>query len=162
MVEQIENNEFLTNKQAEIVKLKSQGLTNRAIAKIVYPEATIHAGDVLVSRQLKKSHVAKYVDQGREIALRKYNITYDLLLAELTIMLSAMKTDIHTGEVLPDYQVRLAAVKTFLPMLEKPPGTAKTNPITNPELFKALKDNNNEVELQRIVFTKNPTQPINT
>ena len=146
----------LTEKQLRIAKLKSEGKTNRDIAKIEYPDAKDHAGEVIVSRELKKGHVAKYVEQGREIALKKYGVTWDILIAKLVIMLNADKSDFHTGEILPDFTVQMSALKELAKMLDKPTQD-RTTPIDNKDLVNALNNSIDDVELQRLVFRKNGT-----
>jgi hypothetical protein len=143
----------LSEKQEKLIELKSQGMKNKDIAAILYPEATEHAGAVIISRELQKPHVAKYVQQGRDAILKKYDINWNTIIAKLVIMLNAEKTDGLTGEIKPDYVLQLQVIKTILPMLDK--ANPQQNPIKNyPELQRAL-DKGNEVELQRLVFKKN-------
>jgi hypothetical protein len=151
------DNLHITAKQKQIAKLKSQGLKQKDIAKIVYPEATEHSGAVLISRELKKGHVAKYVEQGRDIAIKKYAITWDKLISKLNAMLEAEKFNQFTGEIVPDYTTQLSAVKVFMNML--PVDDDKTSPhiYDNNDLQKALSSNVDEVELQRLTFRKKST-----
>jgi len=146
----------LSIKEQEIIKLKSQGLKNREIAKIVYPQATQHAGDVLISRALKKPDVAKYVDQGVERALSKHNIHWDNLIGKLKIMLDADKTNPMTGEISADYAVQLNAIKTLISLMPKQQANNAPSNIT--ELTEAINNNVDDVELQRITFKKSAPQ----
>jgi len=146
----------LSVKQRRIAQLKSKGMKNKDIAKIEYPEAKEHSGEVLVSRQLKKPYVAQFVEQGREIALRKYSINWDILIAKLTVMLNAEKTDFHSGEILPDNTTQLAAIKELAKMLTdlEKSNNQQNTPLNNTELIKALNSNVDEVELMRLVLNQ--------
>jgi len=145
-------------KQAQIIELKSQGKTNRDIGKIVYPERSQTVADTLVSRQLKKPHVAKYVDQGKERALAKYNITWDILMAKLIVMLNAEKRHALTGEVMPDNNLQFQVVKELIKMLDKKPEQQLNQVTNNIALIHALKSNASEIDLLDALNTDNKAE----
>ena len=130
----------ITAKQKRMAEMKSKGLSNREIAAIEYPHAKLHAGDVIVSRELKKLSVAKYVDKGREAALRRYSITWDRVIAKLNFFLDSDNNNLQ-----------MQALRTILPMLEHSEPIQKQD---YTELSKAINSNIDDVELQRIVFKK--------
>jgi hypothetical protein len=141
----------LSDIQAQIVKLKSEGLNNRQIGLIVYPGMKQSVADVKVSRELKKNSVAKYIDQGRELSLKKYNISFDRVMHKLNYMLDKTKLNTFTGEVEDDIQAQTFAINKLLPMLDKPP--EKPNNITNNiALIKAL-NTSDPVKLQDAFFS---------
>lgn len=142
----------ITAKQMRIAELKSQGLKNKEIAAIEYPEAHGHAGDVIVSRELKKPHVAQYVDKGREIALKRYSVTWDTMIAKLTVMLNADKTDNLTGQIKPDYITQMNAIKLLIPLLEKK--LEQPRIITDDSALQTVLNSGDEVELVKATFRK--------
>lgn len=139
----------LSEKQLRLAEMKSQGMKNKDIATALYPNATEHAGAVIVSRELKKPHVAQYVDKGREHALKKYKVNWDRIIFKLDKMLDAEKTNYRTGEIEPDYAAWGVAISKLMPML----GQVKETPTQ--ENYTMIKKGMDEVELQRLVFKKN-------
>lgn len=152
----------LSDKQRRIAEFKKQGMKNKDIAKIEYPNANPNTGAVLVSKQLKKMNVNRQIERGREWALRKHGVTFDLLIGKLVKKLDAEKTDPRTGEVSDDNGTQMNAIKTLLTYIDKDDTNLNgkfTNPpigvqSSNPELMDAIK-NGNDVEIQRILFNKN-------
>lgn len=144
----------ISDKNLRIAKLRSEGKTLKEIARIEYPAATESSGTTIVSRELKKPHVAKYIDKGREYELKKHNITWERLIRKLEAKLEATKTDYHTGKILDDNATQLQAIKMLVTMLSENKATQIQGSTTNTtELVNAIKDNLNDVELQRVIFT---------
>lgn len=108
-----------TPKQRRIIKSKIKGTSNKDIGAIEYPNATPRSQEVLVSRELKKGHVAQYYEQSKLQALKEHNITWSRIIAPLSDALEAgtkwQTTDEETGEVTThetiDHATRLRASK---------------------------------------------------
>jgi hypothetical protein len=128
--------------QQKIADLKSQGKTNREIAKIVYPQQKLRNAEVLVSRQIRKPNVAKYIDKGKEYALIKYNMTWNRIIAKLEYFLDG-----------DNENLQFQALRTLISLL--PDKIEPTNKQDNKELIAAINSKVDDVELQRIVFKKN-------
>jgi hypothetical protein len=135
----------ISEKQQLMAKLKSQGKTNREIAKIAYPQTEMHNAEVIVSRQLKKPNVVKYIDTGREAALRRYGITWNRVISKLNYFLDS-----------ENESMQMQALRTILSML--PASSEPTKKEDNKELIAAINSKVDDVELQRIVFKK--SEPI--
>ena len=153
----------LTEIEQRAVDLKLEGLNNKQIGAILYPNATTGTQSVLMTRLFKKKHIAKILENGLEQSLKRYNVTYDRLIKKLESKLDASKIDYKTGEVLEDNAVQMSALKTLLALLidkdkkiDNPiSGVLRSNDNYNPELVNAINNNVDDIELQRIIFKKN-------
>lgn len=100
-----------TEKQRRIVKAKIQGQKQRDIANVEYPQASQESKDVLVSRELHKPHVAKYLDKELSVMLEQQNVTKSQYIQNIGLAMTADKQDQFTGEVRPDIGARLQGNK---------------------------------------------------
>ncbi len=101
----------MSPKQKRIAEAKLSGMTNKDIGAVEYPTATAGSRAVLISRELKKPHVAKYIDTGVDKQLEKFNVTKEQYFFNIGLAMQAEKQDQFTGEVRPDIQARLAGNK---------------------------------------------------
>lgn len=101
----------LSPKQRRIINAKLKGKKNKEIAPIEYPNAKEHSGEVLISRELKKPHVAQYYDKELSVLLAEHNVTKNQYLMNIGEAMQATKQNQFTGEVTPDHATRLQANK---------------------------------------------------
>lgn len=141
----------ISPKQKRIAKAKLKGIKNKDIGKIEYPEATPESQAVLVSRTLNKQAVVQYIEQGKLIALKKHNVTWDRIVKPISEALDATK--IVTSHTEPDYEIvdhttRLSASKQARELIEK---------TTSEEIKEQLKDlaeGSSEMEIVQAIFRK--------
>lgn len=100
-----------SEKQRRIVKAKIQGKKQRDIAAIEYPNAQLKSKDVLVSRELKKPIVAKYMDKELALLLEEQGVTKSQYILNIGQAMKADKQNNFTGEITPDWATRLSANK---------------------------------------------------
>lgn len=108
-------------KQRIMVEKKIKGKSNKEIGQEMYPNATPESQAVLVSTNLKKPNVAKYLEQSKMIALKEHNITWSRILKPVSDGLDA-GTHIRDKEgnvidTIPDINTRLRASKQAAEML---------------------------------------------
>lgn len=139
----------IDSRQKRIAELKAKGLKNPEIGARVYPNANPTSQRQLVSRQLKKPHVAQYFEQSKLIALKTHNITWDRVVKPISDGLDW--EDKHGN---PDIQVRLRASKDARELLDLP---TKTEDEELKDVLGKLPSNLSELELQRLVFKVNKT-----
>lgn len=108
----------ITPKQRRIVKAHAKGVKNKDIGLVEYPMANSNSQAVLVSRELKKPNVAQYSEQMKLIALKENNITWTRIAKVINEALDADKMNQFTGEITPDYTIRLSANKQAQNLLE--------------------------------------------
>lgn len=100
-----------SEKQRRIVKAKIQGKKQREIANVEYPQATQQSKDVLVSRELKKPIVAKYLNKELNKLLEEQGVTKSQYIMNVGQAMKADKQNTFTGEIVPDWTTRLNANK---------------------------------------------------
>lgn len=139
-----------TEKQRRIVKSKIQGKKQRDIGKVEYPKASQASQDVLVSRELSKPHVAKYMDKELSVLLEQNNVTKSQYIMNIGQAMQADKQNQFTGEIIPDHAMRLSANKQAREFLD----ISDKDSNVYPDISKAMTDNVDEIELQRLIFKK--------
>lgn len=120
-----------SEKQRRIVKSKIKGVKHREIANIEYPQASQESKDVIISRELKKPHVAKYMDKELSLLLQEQGVTKSQYITNVGQAMKADKQNTFTGEITPDWTTRLSANKMaerFLKFEED------NTPVKQPEL----------------------------
>lgn len=138
---------LLSPKQKRIVDLKIKGMKSKDIGKIEYPTATPGSQEALVSRELAKPLVAKYVEQSKLLALQEYKITWDTIIAPIADALQATKQNQFTGEVDADHSIRLSASRRAQELLQSI--KEETTPLNVTQL-----EPGDEVELTKAIFRK--------
>ena len=137
-----------TQKQRRIVRAKINGKKQREIGDIEYPNAKLPSKDVIISRELKKPHVAKYLEQSKLIALKESNITWKRVTDVISDSLDAEKQNNFTGEITPDYSTRLSAAKQARDLLDLP---KETKDEELKEKLLDISENADEVQLLKII-----------
>jgi hypothetical protein len=132
----------LSPKQRRIAKARIKGKSNKDIARVEYPKAKEHSGEVLVSREIQKGHVAQYIEQGKLQTLKEFNVTWRTIVEPRVEAVKAVKQNNFTGEITPDHTVRLKAAKDLEGMLENKQLDNDTR-----ELISNLPTNADEIEL---------------
>lgn len=113
-----------TQKQRRIIKAKIQGASNKDIGAAEYPQATPQSQAVLISRELKKTNVAQYMEQSKLQALKEHNITWSRIIRPINDALEANKVVIlgkgedAFADVQPDHTTRLSAAKQARDLME--------------------------------------------
>jgi len=134
----------ISRKQQQIVKAKIKGHKNKDIGAVQYPNAKPESQAVLVSRELKKTHVAKYYEQSKLQALKEHNITWSRIIKPVSEALEAIKPN---GDI--DHNTRLSASKQATSLLE-----LKHIDEEAKEQLKNLPEDINELEIQRLLFKR--------
>lgn len=137
----------LSPKQKRIVEAKAKGLKNKEIAAVEYPEAQPRSGEVLVSRELKKPHVAKYESKVLAKLLDQNNVTHSQYIMNIGLAMQADKQNQFTGEVVPDITARLQGNK----MAER---FLKFDDSPTPENLPSNLGNLDEIQAIKYVFNK--------
>jgi len=105
----------LTPTQAKVVKAKVEAeladISQREIAKKVFPNQTPGAASVSMSRELNKANV----QEALQVALAKYNLTPDRIMGVVDDAMGATKTviigsgDDAMADEVTDHSIRLKA-----------------------------------------------------
>lgn len=142
----------ISAKDKRIAKAKIEGKKNKEIGAIEFPEATPESQAVLVSRSLKKPHVAQYLDKGKDIAIKESGITWTKVIEPIKDALKATKYASVAGDFfdtqLPDHAIRLKASDMASKLLGDEPNQTKDYDLEN------LDKNISEIELSKIIFKK--------
>lgn len=149
----------LSDKQKRIAELKSQGLKNPQVGAEVYPNANPTSQRQLVSRELKKPHVAQYYEQGKIQALKSNNINWDRIIKPINDALEAVKVVTSHTEPdyeIPDHAIRLTASKHARELLKEL--SQNTQPqahdsITSKQLAEAV-ESGDILTIQQLVLEK--------
>lgn len=101
----------LSDKSKRIIEAKLNGKKNKDIGKLEFPDATEGSQAVLVSRELKKPHVAQYYDKELNVLLAEHGVTKSQYIMNIGLGMQAMKQNQFTGEITDDLGMRLQANK---------------------------------------------------
>lgn len=142
----------LRAKEQRIAQARLQGKKLKEIAKEEYPNASKHAGEVQVSRVLKKPRVAQYIEQEKTVALKTYGFTWDRIIRKLNDKIDATKSDFHTGELVDDNSTQLQALKMVISLLDLP---KDTNESQIKDKLLDISSNADEIQLVRLLKKEN-------
>lgn len=135
----------LSAKQRRIAKMKIKGNSNKQIAQIEYPEAKPESGAVLVSTQLNKPHVAKYVEQSKTIALKELGITWLRIIGPVNRAL-----EFEEGDPVQNINIQLKASKQAAEYMQSKEFTVDEAK----DQLKTLPQDINEIQLVRLLKGK--------
>ena len=142
----------MTTKQVQVIKKVSEngGITGEQLKAIGYSDS--------IAKNPHKVIKATAVQTALQKALRKHKITFDRAIKPISDALGAEKVNEETGEITPDYNVQLKASAQALKLINDDyPVQAENVQKSPPNLLKAI-HNSDEVELQRIIFSKTDTE----
>lgn len=113
---------------------------SKAMEAAGYSKATAHTPS-----NLTKAKAVRTIAEASGVTIEQYMMNIgEAMIAE--------KQNQFTGEITPDYGVRLSANKQAREFLQLE--DSSNNPSSNSDLVKALNDNVDAVELQRLIFKK--------
>lgn len=142
----------ISAKDKRIAKAKIEGMKNKEIGAVEFPEATPESQAVLVSRSLNKPHVAQFLDKGKDMAIKESGLTWAKVIEPIKDALNATKYASVAGDFydtqLPDHPVRLKASDMASKLLGDEPNPTKDYDLEN------LDKDINEIELSKIVFKR--------
>src|SRR3990167_9369819 len=149
---------LMRTQDIEIIKHKAKGKTLKQIAEVVYPNQSLHAGEVSVSRRLKKAEIQ--TELQRE--LNRQGITLKKALAPIKDGLEATKYAQVEGDFyntkLPEHTTRLHASRMALDLLDRAT-PSMLSPVDNGRIAIAL-ESGSEHDLLGVIFgTKRVTEP---
>lgn len=129
-----------TKKQAKTMDIlqKNPGMAvSKAMEAAGYSKATAHTPS-----NLTKAKAVRSIAEASGVTIKQYMMNIgDAMIAE--------KQNQFTGEVTPDYGVRLSANKQAREFLQ-----LEDKVVNNVDLTQAINDNVDEIELQRLIFKK--------
>ena len=142
----------MRSKDIEIIKHKAKGKTLKQIAAVVYPDQSVHAGEVSVSRRLKKAEIQ--TELQRE--LNRQGITLKKALAPIKDGLEATKYAQVEGDFydtqLPEHTTRLHASRMALDLLDRATPSS-LSPVDSGRIAVAL-EHGSETDLLGVIFGK--------
>lgn len=129
-----------TDKQAKAVEIMENngGNASRAMIEAGYSPATAKNPS-----KLTKSRAVQSIAKANGVTIEQYMLNIGQAMV-------AEKQNQFTGEVNPDYAIRLSANKQAREFLD----IEESTPHANPELVKAIKENMDESELIGLVMRK--------
>ncbi len=102
----------ISAKDRRIALASAEGLSNKEIGAVEYPNATPESQAVLVSRVLKKQWVAQYRDKELAVLLKTHGVTKNQYIENIGKAMKATKIVTSHTELdyeVPDHTVRLNA-----------------------------------------------------
>src|SRR3990167_8875334 len=154
---------LMRTQDIEIIKHKAKGKTLKQIAEVVYPNQSVHAGEVSVSRRLKKAEVQTELKKE----LNRQGITLKKALKPIADGLEATKYAQEEGDFyntkLPEHTTRLHASRMALDLLDRATPSSLGS-VDSGRIAVAL-EHGNETDLLGVIFGKrsaeNPTPTSN-
>lgn len=135
----------VSSKDKRIVKARIKGKKLKEIAAKEYPNAKENSGMVLVSRQLKKPHVAQYYEQSKLQALKDLNITWRRVIKPISEGL-----DFESDDKAEAIKIRMSASKQARELLQ-----LKDQQETTQQTQQNIPMDIDEIEVQRLLFKSN-------
>ncbi len=142
----------LSAKNRRIIEAAAKGEKKTDIAAREYPNQTIEAAKVSVTRVLNKPESQELYATTLQETLTGFNVTWETVLAPVIDALTATKQNTFTGEITTDHTTRLAASKqlsTYMEKLDKLPAHTKTT--SKEELLEAIQSGRID-KIQQIIF----------